>query len=89
MNTINQLSSRDSSLVEAVWTLINSMDEEVQDAIGKRLEQNRINRAKSKKRLSYEEALKFVDTLTVKTRKAVPVDEDGKNAVARIKYCNE
>ena len=89
MKTVNQLSSKDASLVDAVWTLINSLDEEVQDAIGKRLEQNRINRAKGKRRLSYDEALKFVNTLSVKTKTAVPLDEDGKYAVARFKYCND
>ena len=34
----------------------------------------------------FKEALAYMDTLMVKGGKPVPADEDGKGAVARIKY---
>jgi wyosine [tRNA(Phe)-imidazoG37] synthetase (radical SAM superfamily) len=39
------------------------------------------------KKMSHEEALKFVRSLSLKPSVPIPTDDDGKGALAETKYC--
>lgn len=71
--------------IDALWTILNQQTESVKRALAIRLTeslaQERVPLCKN-----MEEALAFVETLSLKGEKSVPADENGIEALISEKY---
>ena len=65
----------ESSTIDALWTILNQQSENVKKALVARLKES-LSNEKVLPNKSMEEALAFVDTLSLRGKSAVPADEN-------------
>jgi hypothetical protein len=65
----------ESSTIDALWTILNQQSESVKKALAARLKES-LSNEKVLPNKSMEEALAFVDTLSLRGKSAVPADEN-------------
>ena len=65
----------ESSTIDALWTILNQQSENVKKALVARLKES-LSNEKVLPHKSMEEALAFIDTLSLKGKSAVPADEN-------------
>ena len=65
----------ESSTIDALWTILNQQSESVKKALAARLKES-LSNEKVLPNKSMEEALAFVDTLSLRDKSAVPADEN-------------
>ena len=73
------------STIDALWTILNQQSETVKKALAARLKESLAHEKKLPHK-SMEEALAFVDTLSLKGQRPVPKDETGIEALINEKY---
>ena len=66
----------ESSTIDALWTILNQQSENVKKALVPRLKES-LSNEKVLPNKSMEEALAFIDTLSLKGKREVPADENG------------
>ena len=66
----------ESSTIDALWTILNQQSENVKKALVARLKES-LSNEKVLPHKSMEEAMAFIDTLSLKGKKEVPADENG------------
>ena len=66
----------ESSTIDALWTILNQQSENVKKALVARLKES-LSNEKVLPNKSMEEALAFIDTLSLKGKREVPADENG------------
>jgi hypothetical protein len=73
--------------VEALYTLASKLSKQARNLLVRKLSKSVEEESTKEAKLSFEEAMKFLDTMSVTTHKPVPPEEDGKQL--RIeKYLN-
>jgi hypothetical protein len=65
----------ESSTIDALWTILNQQSENVKKALVARLKES-LSNEKVLPHKSMEEAMAFIDTLSLKGKNAVPADEN-------------
>lgn len=65
----------ESSTIDALWTILNQQSENVKKALVARLKES-LSNEKVLPHKSMEEAMAFIDTLSLKGKSAVPADEN-------------
>ena len=75
----------EDSTIDALWTILNQQTESVKKALAARLKESLAHKEPFPNR-SMEEALAFVETLSLKGKKTVPADENGIEALITEKY---
>ena len=73
------------STIDALWTILNQQTESVKRALAARLKAS-LAQEKNLPHKSMEEALAFVEALSLKGEKSVPADENGIEALITEKY---
>lgn len=81
-----ELSPKETSVLNAVWTLVSGMDDKVQAALFLRLKNRNRKPLGGKSTMSHADAVKYVKSLSINCNGIVPADENGKGALARFKY---
>ena len=66
----------ESSTIDALWIILNQQSENVKKALVARLKES-LSNEKVLPNKSMEEALAFIDTLSLKGKREVPADENG------------
>ena len=66
----------ESSTIDALWTILNQQSENVKKALVARLKES-LSNEKILPHKSMEEAMAFIDTLSLKGKREVPADENG------------
>ena len=66
----------ESSTIDALWTILNQQSENVKKALVARLKES-LSNEKVLPHKSMEEAMAFIDTLSLKGKREVPADENG------------
>ena len=66
----------ESSTIDALWTILNQQSENVKKALVARLKES-LSHEKVLPHKSMEEAMAFIDTLSLKGKRTVPADENG------------
>ena len=66
----------ESSTIDALWTILNQQSENVKKALVARLKES-LSNEKVLPHKSMEEAMAFIDTLSLKGKRTVPADENG------------
>ena len=64
------------STIDALWTILNQQSENVKKALVARLKES-LSNEKVLPNKSMEEALAFIDALSLKGKREVPADENG------------
>lgn len=85
MATLN-LNQSEASMFNAIWTLVSGMDEKIQRALFFELGKKKSFDKDNKKTLSHKEALNLVKSFAIQPSNPIPVDEDGRGALATLKY---
>lgn len=81
------LNPTDNSIIEALWTLIRPLKQSVRRQLATRLEDSIREENKTKSStMDIEEAMKFVESLSVKGKEKVPNDARGIEALIEEKY---
>ena len=75
----------ESSTIDALWTILNQQSENVKKALVTRLKES-LSNEKVLPNKSMEEALAFIDTLSLKGKREVPADENGIETLITEKY---
>ena len=75
----------ESSTIDALWTILNQQSESVKKALAARLKES-LSHEKVLPHKSMEEALAFIDTLSLKGKREVPADENGIETLITEKY---
>ena len=75
----------ESSTIDALWTILNQQSESVKKALAARLKES-LSNEKVLPNKSMEEALAFVDTLSLRGTNVVPADENGIETLITEKY---
>ncbi len=75
----------ESSTIDALWTILNQQSENVKKALVARLKES-LSNEKVLPNKSMEEALAFIDTLSLKGKREVPADENGIETLITEKY---
>ena len=75
----------ESSTIDALWTILNQQTESVKRALAARLNAP-LTQERNLPHKNLEEALAFVETLSLKGEKSVPADENGIEALITEKY---
>ena len=75
----------ENSTIEALWTILNQQSENVKKALVARLKES-LSNEKVLPNKSMEEALAFIDTLSLKGQNPIPADENGIEALISEKY---
>lgn len=73
------------STIEALWTILSQQSESVKKVLVSRLKES-LAQEKALPHKSMEEALAFVETLSLKGNNPVPADENGIEALISEKY---
>ena len=66
----------ESSTIDALWIILNQQSENVKKALVARLKES-LSNEKVLPNKSMEEAMAFIDTLSLKGKREVPADENG------------
>lgn len=66
----------ESSTIDALWTILSQQSESVKKALAARLKES-LSHEKVLPHKSMEEAMAFIDTLSLKGKRTVPADENG------------
>lgn len=84
---ITTIETTDMNVVEAFWTLLRPLKQEVKQMLISRLEKSILEeKEKASHEITEEDARKFIHSLRVKGTKKVPVDEQGIEALLSEKY---
>ena len=75
----------ENSTIEALWTILNQQSESVKKVLAARLKES-LAHEKALPHKSMEEALAFVETLSLKGQNPIPADENGIEALISEKY---
>lgn len=75
----------ESSTIDALWIILNQQSENVKKALVARLKES-LSNEKVLPNKSMEEALAFIDTLSLKGKREVPADENGIETLITEKY---
>ena len=75
----------ENSTIEALWTILNQQSESVKKVLAARLKES-LAHEKALPNKSMEEALAFIDTLSLKGKREVPADENGIETLITEKY---
>ena len=78
----------EASTIDVLWNILNQQSDSVKKALLIRLNQSLSNKETNGYK-SINEALAFVDTLSVKSGKIVPAHENGIEALINEKYLKE
>ena len=78
--------SNESSTIDALWTILSSQTETVKKALAARLRDSLSQNENTVRTRSLNEAMAYVDTLSVKGKISVPADENGIEALINEKY---
>jgi hypothetical protein len=84
MNTI-QLNNNDTSIVDAIFTLISHLDKRLQKKLFEKI-QTLLSSKEHSEKISHESAMRFLEDNAVKGGERVPSDDDGKTALIDFKY---
>ena len=77
----------ESSTIDVLWTILSQQTETVKKALAARLKDSLSQNDNTTVRTgSMNEAMAFVDTLSVKGKTSVPTDENGIEALINEKY---
>lgn len=85
MENAISLNTSDSSLFEALWTLINRADDKVKRAIVTRI-QNQIGAKGRGEAGTHAQFVQFIDSIPVQETNAVPAEASGIDALIDVKY---
>ena len=76
----------ESSTIDVLWTILSQQTETVKKALAARLKDSLSQNENTVRTRSLNEAMAFVDTLSVKGHASVPADENGIEALINEKY---
>ena len=76
----------ESSTIDVLWTILSQQTETVKKALAARLKDSLSQNENTVRTGSLNEAMAYVDTLSVKGKTAVPADENGIEALINEKY---
>ena len=76
----------ESSTIDVLWTILSQQSENVKKALAARLKDSLSQNENIVRTRSLNEAMTFVDTLSVKGKTSVPADENGIEALINEKY---
>ena len=76
----------ESSTIDVLWTILSQQSENVKKALAARLKDSLSQNENTVRTRSLNEAMTFVDTLSVKGKASVPADENGIEALINEKY---
>ena len=71
----------ESSTIDALWTILSQQTETVKKVLAARLKDSLSQNENTVRTRSLNEALAFVDTLSIKGKTTVPADENGIEAL--------
>lgn len=78
------LSSADKSMLDAIWTLLRPLGNDVKRLLAARLEAS--VKEDKQEELQIDKALEFIKTLSVRSGEKVPADARGIDALLTEKY---
>ena len=76
----------ESSTIDVLWTILSQQSENVKKALAARLKDSLSQNENTVRTRSLNEAMTFVDTLSIKGKASVPADENGIEALINEKY---
>ena len=76
----------ESSTIDALWTILSQQTETVKKVLAARLKDSLSQNENTVRTRSLNEAMAFVDTLSIKGKTTVPADENGIEALINEKY---
>jgi hypothetical protein len=71
----------ESSTIDALWTILSQQTENVKRALSARLKDSLSQNENAVRTRNLNEAMAFVDTLSLKGKTSVPADENGIEAL--------
>lgn len=85
MNTFTA-NSQESAIVNGIWTLFQGLSQDTKKILLIKLNESIPSKVNKKKKMTKEEASRYLDSLTVRGGEPIPPDENGLDAMIEIKH---